>query len=483
MEHLTPLDDTFLVLERDVLPMHIGSLLIFEGTAPDYDDLLSAMEGRLDQLPRYRQVIRSVPLNLGPPAWVDDQHFHLPYHLRHTAVPAPGDDEQLRTLAGRLLSQRLDLHRPPWEMWLIEGLAGNRFAILNKVHHAMVDGISGSDLMEALLDDAPDVAPTTYSTWRPQSEPGTVRQVADAVVDGVRQPVQRLNDLGSALLLPATAARSAASAVVGMFRLGRTLAHTEEHLLGQPGPHRRWSWALGDLDDVKQVKNSLGGTVNDVILTAIAGGFREFLLGRGVKLTRDDFVRTMVPVSTRAPGSPTGGNDVAVVFTDLPVGIEDAHDRLMVVRQRMTSIKRSGLLEGTDALIENAVFVPPALLAAAGKLAAHAPQPMVSTITTNVPGPQRPLYLRGRLMTRMLPYVPLGMNQLITVAIISYNGALTCGVTADYDRVPDVDVLAEGIESSLAELVTAAAAGVVPEQRPADADSQGEGTQQEDPPA
>ncbi len=452
MDRLSVLDDTFVVLERDNLPMHIGSLLIFEGPAPDYPDLLAHVAGRLDRLPRYRQVIREVPLNLGMPTWQDDVHFNLEYHVRHTAVPHPGDREQLRALAGRLLGHRLDMHRPLWEMWLIEGLADDRFAILNKVHHAMVDGLSGADIMETILDESPEVAETEPSSWQPSPPPSAVEVISGALVDTVRNPLGRLRHLAADLGSPRDAVMSAAAAVVGTLRIGETLAHTEDHLLGQPGPHRRWAWADGDLDEVKRVKTALGGTVNDVILAAITAGYREFLLGREPSLPEHAFVRTMVPVSTRPQDAPKGGNEVAVMFADMPVGLANPLTRYEAIRQQMASAKRSGTVEGLDSLLENAVFVPPALYAAAGRLAARTPQPAVATITTNVPGPQKQLYMLGRPLQRMLGYVPLGMNQLITVAIVSYNGQICCGITADYDRVPDVEVLAAGIESGLAEL-------------------------------
>lgn len=452
MDRLSVLDDTFVVLERDNLPMHIGSLLIFEGAAPEYEDLLAHVSGRLDQLPRYRQVLREVPFNLGRPTWQDDSHFSLEYHIRHTAVPHPGEDEQLRILAGRLLSHRLDMQRPLWEMWLIEGLAGDRFAVLNKVHHAMVDGRSGADLMEILLDSSPHPVDRTPSRWTPADAPSTAAVVGAAVVDAVRNPMDRLGHLVKDLESPREALTKVAAAVAGTLRIGETLAHTEDHLTGQPGPHRRWAWANGDLTEVKRIKAALGGTVNDVILTAIASGFREFLTGRVDDLASGAFVRSMVPVSTRPQGDDSGGNQVAVMFCDLPVGVADVGERFQAVHRQMQEAKRSGTVEGLDALLDNAVFIPPALYAAGGKLAAVTPQPAVSTITTNVPGPQRGLYLLSHPLTKMLPYVPLGMNQLITVAIMSYNGQICCGITADYDQVPDVQAVARGIEQGLADL-------------------------------
>jgi WS/DGAT/MGAT family acyltransferase len=452
VDRLSILDDLFVVLERDNLPMHIGSLLIFDGTAPEYDELLAHVAGRLDRLPRYRQVIREVPFNLGIPTWQDDTHFSLEYHVRHTAVPHPGGPEQMRALAGRLLSHRIDIHRPLWEMWLIEGLADGQFAILNKIHHSMVDGLSGADIMEIILDERPDEPPSPASTWSPSSPPSTVEVLSGAVVDTTRTSLARLGHLAADLGSPRDAVNKAAAALVGTFRIGETLAHVEDHLLGQPGPHRRWAWADGDLSEVKRIKKKLGGTVNDVILAAITNGYREFLLGREPDLPERHIVRTMVPVSTRPPGAAKGGNSVAVMFADLPVGLPDPLDRYEVVREQMRAAKHSGTVQGLDSLLDNAVFVPPALYAAAGRLAARTPQPAVSTITTNVPGPQRQLYMLGRPMQKMLGYVPLGMNQLVTIAIVSYNGQLCCGITADYDRVPDVDAVATGIENGLAQL-------------------------------
>lgn len=458
MDHLTPLDDLFVVLERDNLPMHIAALLIFDGPAPSYTEFLNYLDGRLDQIPRYRQVISRLPFNLGPPTWLDDQRFHLPYHVRHTALPEPGNDDQLLTLTSRILSLRLDLEHPPWEMWLIEGLAGGRFALVSKVHHSMVDGLSGADIMEVILDPRPDQPKPQASRWSAKPWPSYPARFAVSLEGSVRQPAKRLRHLGSYLEIPRDAVRSLATTAVGTVRLGQRMAHAEHHLMGQPGTHRRWAWAEGDLEAIKAVKNRFGGTVNDVILTAIAGGFRRFLLGRGVPLTEHETVRSMVPVSTRPAGAPRGGNEVAVLFADLPVGIADPVRRLADVRRRLHDVKSSGLLEGTDALIANAAFVPPALFAAAGKIAARTAQPMVATITTNVPGPQQQLYLLGRPLERMLPYVPLGMNQLITVAIISYNGHLDCGITADYDKVPDLHLMVAGIEETL-QALTAAAQG------------------------
>ena len=433
--------------------MHIASLMILDGPAPTYEELYRSMEAKLHRIPRYRQRLKEVPLQLGLPVWQDDPHFQLAYHLRHTAVPAPGGHDALRTLAGRLISQRLDINRPLWEMWLIEGLADGQFAILNQVHHAMIDGLSGADLMEVLLDPDPDAPVGEPEPWEPAPEASAVELMAGGVSDSVKAPARTAKQMATNLDKPREMIQAAAASAVGAIRVGEKMAHTEDYLVGRPGPHRRWDWAVGDLGDVKDIKNTLGGTVNDVILTAVAGGFRAYLLHVGAPLDAASTIRTMVPVSTRPPGGESGGNEVASLFVDLPVGIEDAGRRLEVVKEQMADVKRSGQIQGTDTLLEGAVFVPPMLWAAAGRLASHMRQPSVATITTNVPGPQVQLYMLGRPLRTLLPYVPLGMNQLITVAIMSYNGGITCGVTADYDKAPDCHVLAQGIERSLEDLV------------------------------
>lgn len=306
--------------------------------------------------------------------------------------------------------------------------------------------------MEVLLDPDPDAPVGEAQPWEPAPEASAVELIAGGVTDSVKAPARTAKQMATNLDKPREMLQAAAASAVGAVRVGEKMAHTEDYLVGRPGPHRRWDWAVGDLGDVKDIKNRLGGTVNDVILTAVAGGFRDYLLHVGAPLDETSTIRTMVPVSTRPPGGESGGNEVASLFVDLPVGIGDAGRRLDVVKEQMADVKRSGQIQGTDTLLEGAVFVPPMLWAAAGRLASHMRQPSVATITTNVPGPQVQLYMLGRPLRTLLPYVPLGMNQLITVAIMSYNGSITCGVTADYDKAPDCHVLAQGIERSLAEL-------------------------------
>ena len=456
VDRLSPLDDGFLLIERDVQQMHVGSALLFAGPAPSYDDLLAYMASRLHDVPRYRQRVQRVPFDLGRPVWVDDEFFNLAYHVRHTALPSPGAEEQLRTLGARIFGQRLDTSRPLWEMWLVEGLADGRWALLNKVHHAMIDGISGHDLLETLLDLEPgDGAIPSARVWVPQPAPSTRDLLSDAAVVTVTRPVETVKASVS-VFASSQAMQLAAGRAVGLARFGRKVARSESVLNGPIGPHRRWAWAHGSLEEVKAVKNALGGTVNDVVLAAISGGYRAFLTERGEDVAGLT-IRTMVPVSVRKPDQKgTLGNQISAMFADLPVGVDDPVARLEAVTAQLEGLKRGGMALGVGSLIGAADFAPPMLVAVGSRVAARVPQRQVSTVTTNVPGPQQPLYLLGREMVDMVPYVPLGVEIRISIGIFSYSGQLTFGISADYDEVPDVDVLAAGIEASLAELVALA---------------------------
>ncbi len=447
-DRLSPLDQTFLLLERDGQPMHIGGLMVFEGPAPAYEDLCAHLDSRLDQVPRYRQRIQTVPLNIGQPIWVDDENFELEFHVRHTAVPKPGKAEQLQRLAGRLLSQRLDLDRPLWEIWLVEGLAKGRWALINKAHHAMIDGLSGHDIMEVILDADPEGRDTPPSEWEPEPAPGTVGLVTDAVVDSVMRPGEHLTRMVSRVSRPREFAEHMAVRAVGSTSVGSRLLSTETTLGGTIGQHRRWGWVEGDLDTIKAVKNAFGGTVNDVILTAVTGGFRELLASRGIDM-RPLQIQSMIPVSMRTPGDSTGGNQVSAMFAQLPIGVEDPVERLHAMTRQMERVKKSGTPLTVDSIIGLADFVPPMLFATAGRVAANVNLRAFDTVTTNVPGPQIPLYLLGHELQSLIPFVPLGPGVRISTAIVSYNGTINFGVTADYDSVRDLPVFLDGVRKTL----------------------------------
>jgi diacylglycerol O-acyltransferase len=446
---MSALDASFLDVEDGVTHMHIGSVGIFEGPAPQPQELRAMVLGKLALVPRYRQVVRSVPFGAGRPVWVDDAHFNLDYHLRRTALPAPGGEAELRRLVGRVMSQQLDRHKPLWEMWVIEGLEQQRWGLLSKIHHCMVDGVAGSDLLTVLLDTERTPAPTAQEPWRPRPAPRGAELLARGLAANLATPYE----MARALLAPRELARRGQDAARGILRLSSVIAPTQPSSLnGAVGPNRRWSWARALLSDVKSVRGALGGTVNDVVLAAIAGGFRELLSARGESVDR--VVRTLVPVSVRSPGERgVYNNRVSAMFAELPVGIADPRRRLDSIRAQMADLKHSKEAVAGEVLTSLAGFAPPLLLALAERLGTRVPQHNVNTVTTNVPGPQHTLYAGGRRMLEALPYVPLGGHVRVGVAIFSYDGAITFGVTGDYDTAPDLDVLCEGIERAMAELV------------------------------
>ena len=472
MDRMNPLDASFLAIEDDKNPMHIGSVAIFEGPAPTYGDVVRMVASKLPLVPRYRQKVRMVPLQLGRPVWVDDPHFQILYHIRHTAVPSPGSEEQLRNLAGRVFAQNLDRGKPLWEMWIVEGLKGGRWALISKVHHAMVDGVSGADLLQVILDKDPSVVDPVIDDWNPPREPTAVEVLADATINRVMEPIEALRGL------PALA-RSPLPGGMSLGDVGRSLRAYSSIMLGKNvdlngpiGPHRRWSWAKSSLADIKNIRMALPGTVNDVVLAVITRGFRDLLLGRGADL-EGRVVRTLVPVSVRSPEEKgVHNNRVSGMFPGLPVGIEDPVERLEDIRRQMDGLKESKMAVAGDSLINLGGFAPPMLLALGTRLASRMPQRTLNTITTNVPGPQIPLYIQGRQLLEAYPYVPIQGNVRIAIAIFSYLGGMNFGVTGDYDTTADIDVLTRGIEAGMQEYLeiarkAGASASAAPVAKPA----------------
>lgn len=457
MERMSPLDASFLYIENDVTPMHIGGVAIFEGPPPTHDELVTRIEAKLALVPRNRQKVRFLPLNVGLPGWVDDPHFNIDYHVRRSGLPAPGGREELNNLVGRVMSQHLDRARPLWEMWAVEGLNNDRWAMVSKVHHCMVDGVSSIDLMSVLFDADPVASLVTVAPWLPRPEPTAAEMLVESVMGALR-PVQWVTGLFGAVRSPQTALRTGVDTVRAFVSVAdKLLPPPETSLTGSIGPHRRWTSAHASLADVKLVRRSLGGTINDVVLAAITRGFRDLLLSRG-DLGEGRLVRTVVPVSVRAAHERgVYNNRVSAVFVDLPVGRDDPAARLAVIREQMDGIKESkGALAG-QRLVELSGFAPPMLLAAGQRLAASIPQRALHTATTNVPGPQHPLYFAGRRLLESAPYVPVLGSVRIVIGIFSYDGHVYFGITGDYDSVSDIDVLRRGIESGVTELVAAAA--------------------------
>ena len=405
---------------------------------------------RLDRAPRYRQRISFVPLQLGRPVWIDDDHLDLEYHVRHTALPPPGGPEPLKRLAARVFAQRLDRDRPLWELWLVEGLGPERFALISKTHHCMLDGVAGADLATVLLGTDPsEVRPMEPAPWTPRPAPGTAELVASALLAQATHPLQlvrgalRPDSPGRQKLLELGAGLKP---LVGLSRLGRARPSS----LNRPiGPHRRWETALLDLDRVKAVRAALGGTVNDVLLAVVAGALRKLFLSRGEEPPPD--VRAMIPVSVRGPGtSGELGNRVTAVFCALPTGEGDAAERLRTVTAEMDVLKESGQAVGALAWTHLGEFAPPAVLAQTARF--QSTFRYMNLVVTNIPGPREPIYLLGRSMLEWYPLVPLAPGQTLGIAIQSYAGKVGIGLLGDAEALRDLPVLAAAIPAALAEL-------------------------------
>ncbi len=466
LDRLTSTDAGFLHQETPSAHMHVGGLLLFEGPAPPLQEFLDHIRGRLHLVPRYRQKLAVPPAGSGRPLWVDDPDFNLEYHVRHSALPAPGSEAQLLEMTARIASQPLDRTKPLWEFWLVEGVAPapgsstERFAMLAKNHHALVDGVSGIDLATVLLDFSPTPAGLDtdgLEPWVPAREPSA----AELLAAGARDAVNALAGM-------ATRALSAAG------QPGRTLGGLRDAAEGlgelvwaglNPapatplnvtiGPHRRYRVVRQRLADYKTVKNELGGTVNDVVLTVVAGALGGWLRSRGVS-TDGLEMRALVPVSVRTRDERgTLGNRLTVMRGPLPVYIEDSVARLPIVARAMEDLKSSKQAIGASTLVAVNDIAPPAVLAQASRL--QFSTRLFNLLVTNIPGPQIPLHILGRELQDLFPLAFLPEGHALAVAIMSYNGRIEYGLLGDFDALPDLDVIARGIDESLAELLSAAA--------------------------
>ena len=458
LDRLSSIDAGFLHQEDGGAHMHIGGLGIFEGPPPSGEEFREHIASRLSLVPRYRQKLVEMPFGTGRPVWAEDPQFRISYHVRHTALPQPGSDAQLHTLTSRILSQRLDRTKPLWEMWLVEGLEGGRWALIGKTHHAMIDGVGGVDLLTALLDITPETREVESEPWDPQPTPGAVGLLADGAVGAVRSVVDRSVRGLSLAVQPRRALKEVVSTAAALAAAATPLVSgaPATPLNVAPGPHRRVEVVRTDLADYKKVKTAFGATVNDVVLTAVAGALGRFLEHRGMDVSGLE-LRACVPVSVRTKDRVgAAGNDITIMMAPLPVGVRPPVERLSVVRRAMQNLKSSRQAEGAQVLtsIENAL--PPAVLARASRLGFSSR--MYNLLVTNVPGPQVPIYLLGRQMTDLAPLAFLAPEHTLAIAIISYHGAVTYGLLGDADAVPDLPDLAGHLRDSLAELVAAAGA-------------------------
>jgi diacylglycerol O-acyltransferase len=460
-DRLTAVDASFLAQEGSNAHMHIGAVMVFEGPPPAFRDFANHVRGRLHLVPRYRQKLAVPPLETGRPLWVDDPNFNLEYHLRHTALPTPGEEEQLRALAARIHSQQLDRTKPLWEIWLVQGMDDGRFAIISKTHHALVDGISGVDLATVLFDlePVPQPVPHEGEPWVPQPEPSATAMAVRGIRGLVRLPFSIAGQALGAATRPGETlqlAREVAEGVAEVAWAGLNPAPATP--LNVPiGPHRRLCLVRSELADFKLVKNVFGGTVNDVVLTVVAGGLRRWLQSRGVR-TEGLELRALVPVSIRAQHEHGElGNRLAAMRGPLPVYVEDPVARLRVVKQGMDGLKESKQAVGAEVLSSVQNLAPPTILAQASRI--NFSTRLFNLLVTNIPGPQFPLYLLGRELEDVFPVAFLPRDHALAVAIMSYNGGIDFGLLGDFDAMPDLDELGRMLEESRDELIAAARSG------------------------
>jgi diacylglycerol O-acyltransferase / wax synthase len=455
---LTALDASFLHLEDTGAHMHVAAVMTFDGRPPAYGELLEAIQDRLHLVPRYRQRLAFVPLGQGRPRWVDDPHFNAGYHIRHTALPAPGSDDELKRLAARVFGQRLDRSKPLWELWLVEGLEGDRFALLSKTHHALVDGVSGVDIVSVLFDTSREpsgTAPPT-ATWLPRPLPSKSELLAEALLERSTVPGEALRGARALTRRPRHVVGRLAGGLQGIGAMAWAGLNPapKTPLNVAIGPHRRYTWVDADLGRFKAIKSALGGTVNDAVLTAVTLALGGWLRDRGEE-TDGVVLKAMVPVSVRAEtqrGAP--GNHVATMWAPLPVGIRDPADAFAEIHEAMKGLKESGQAVGAETLTQLADFAPPTIMSQAARLQSR--QRFFNLVVTNVPGPQIELFLLGRPLRGLYPVVPLALNQALGIAIMSYYGRLGFGLLADFDALPDLDEIAGALEGAIDDLARAA---------------------------
>jgi WS/DGAT/MGAT family acyltransferase len=460
LSRLSAVDASFLVQERSASHMHIGGVTIFEGPAPDINLLKRQIRSRLHLVPRYRQRLVWAPFEAGRPFWTDDPDFNISYHVRASALPSPGNDEQLERMCARIFSQRLDRHKPLWEMWIVDGLAGNRFAMILKTHHAVVDGIAGVDVGTVLLGIEPTTKIEEPEPWTPEPLPTTgdllevgLREASHAPGAIARRAINLVRD------------QESAREELGEFLGGATKAASElldnaprTPLNGPITQHRRYRIVRNSLDDFKEIKKLLDTTLNDVVLTVTSDALGRWLRSRYFP-TDDLKLRALVPVSTRPKkrrGQDThAGNDLLAMRGYLPVSEMDTLKRLSYIKNSMDGLKSSNQAVAADALTAVQNFAPPTVLAQASRL--NFSTRIFNLLVTNVPGPQLPLYLLDRQMIDAFPIPFLAENHRVAVAVMSYNGRLNFGILGDYDAVPDIQVIADGLSDARDDLLGATA--------------------------
>ena len=449
MQRLSPLDAMFLHQDHPETPRHVASLAILApGDRPlDYDRLIQVISDRIDLVPRYRQVPRRIPGGVGMPVWVDDEHFDLSLHVRRSALPRPGGRDALHDLVGRLIARRLDHERPLWELYLIEGLKGGELALLFKSHQALVDGSHTVDLAQVLLEETQRDRAIPHEEWTPRSTPGTVELLTGSLRSQISHPAELLWS--------------------GEYQWSRVVSHlpglgpdgtTHGPLTAAPSRHRRFTSVSAPLTEFRRVRDEHGGTVNDVILAAIAGGLRGWMLTRAEPVTAKTSFRAMVPMSVTRDGPAEGGHPTSLgplvrgLMLTLPVGESNAVVRLHQVSYALKGHRETGSAVAANKLANLPGFATSTFHAVGARVAADEANRPYHLVITNVPGPQDPVYMAGQQLRQIFPAIPLTGHRAISVGVTSYDGHVFFGIVTDREAVPDADVLGQCILEALEEL-------------------------------
>ena len=457
MERLSSLDGVFLAVEDRVNQMNIGTVAIFDGPAPPLDEVRAFLASRIMLVPRCRQRVREPGRVFGHPVWIDDVHFDPCEHIHALSLRGPGSGD-LDQVAADLLSPQLDRNRPLWEVWVIDGKDGDLWAILAKVHHCMVDGIAGSDLLSAILGQQPDAEAAVPDSWVPSPEPSSLAFAWFSIRNALVSFVAHVRNVADVLGHPGHSWGRARNTLAAAKQLWYRQHHSPTSLTGPIGTHRRWTHIAVPFDDVREIRTSLGGSVNDVVVAAVSGGFRDLLVERGESV-EGRTITAMVPVSLRGPTEHGGtGNRVANIHALLPVGQTDPRSALQAVHEHLDELKTSHEIEATGLLLGIGDFVPRVLADRVARSVLHR-QRNVETVITNVPGPRSPLYLGSHRMIEGYPVAPIGGRVRISVAIWSYCDHLYFGITGDRDTAYDIERLGQGINRGFADLLNAAQSG------------------------
>jgi diacylglycerol O-acyltransferase len=461
VERLGPQDASFLYLETPSVHQHVGGVAILDpSTRPDgelrIENLIEVISSRLHLAPRFRHKILFPPLAAARPVWVDDQNFDLGFHMRRAALPTPGGRRELVDYIQRVISRPLDRTKPLWELYLIEGMEDGLVALLTKVHHAMIDGLAAIDLATAIFDFTPVPQILTTPPWQPEPEPTRVDLLRDALMDQIRNPVGGVVDLSQRTFsTPARVARQVGDVLSGLREIvGGGVLAPPSPFNRRVGPNRRFAMVDAPVQTFKDVKNALGGTVNDVVLATVAGGLHRLLRHRRER-TRERVMRAMVPVSVRADDDTSAlGNRVSSIFVDLPIGPMGAKRRLRLITEKTRYLKDSNYAVGAEFLMNIGTWAPPTIHAMAARLATRTR--VINLVVSNVPGPQLPMYIAGAKLLAQYPVMPITETMGLSIACTSLAGTMAFGITADWDILPDIDVLADAMEDSIAELRKAA---------------------------